>query len=175
MKSVMETCCLAAMAFSVAAHAAGDGVYTYSSYGMEAENWGDPLFIMIGESPHRMPPFVGAGSEFQRAAFCGANESRICVASEIVTFSVPKGQVSVGEDWVYNNFRFSVAGKIRTAVLGREVQGFRITAWNGFKVRWVFVYSYEVGLIIIEDHSESEKAPITYLLKNRVGFGAQAR
>ena len=162
------------MAFSVAAHAAGDGVYTYSSYGMEAENWGDPLFIMIGETPRRMPPFVGAGSEFQRAAFCGANESRICVASEIVTFSVPKGLVSVGEDWVYNNFRFSVSGKIRTAVLGREVQGFRIIARNGLKVRWVFVYSYEVGLIIIEDRSESERAPITYLLEDKVGFGAQA-
>ena len=164
------------MAISGAVHAAqGEGIYTYSSYGMEAENWGDPLFIMIGEAPRKMPPFVGADSEVQRAAFCAADESHICVASEIVTFSVPKRLVSVGEEWVYNSIRFSVSRQVRFSVLAHEIQGFRILAWNGTEIRWVFIYSYEIGLVMIEDHSESRGAPITYLLENKVGFGANKR
>jgi hypothetical protein len=171
--NIIKACCIVAMAVCGVVHAAqGDGVYTYSSYGMEAENWGDPLFIMIGEAPRKMPPFVGAGSEVQHAAFCGAHESSICVASEILTFSAPKHLVSVGEDWVYNSIRFSVSREIRLSVLGREIQGFRILGWSGTQIRWVFIYSYEVGLVLIEDHSESRGAPITYFLENKVGFGA---
>ncbi|MBV6415429.1 MAG: hypothetical protein OMOMHJEC_03319 [Xanthomonadales bacterium] len=158
------------------AHAAHvDGVYKYSSFGMEAENWGDPLFIMVGEKPKNMSPFVGAGSEAEGAKFCSEDDANICVASRRLTFAVPKKRVSSGDEWEFNNFTFSVATELDIELLGRKAHVYRILARSRSSFRWVFIYSYELGLVLIEEHAESNKASVVYLLANEVGFGGKMK
>lgn len=151
-----------------------EGVYKYSSFGMEAESWGDPLFIMIGQRPTKMPPFIGAGSEVERAEFCDREDANICVTSHKLTFSVPKMRVKKGDSWDFKNVTFSVSGELNVEMLGREFGAYRIIARSADSIRWVFVYSYEIGLVLIEEYAETRKHPVVYVLAGEAGFGGVA-
>jgi len=160
--------------YDVAQSAPVEGVYKYSSFGMETETRGDPLFIMIGQRPTKMPPFVGAGSEVKRAEFCDREDANICVTSDKLTFSVPKMRVKKGASWEFKNVTFSVSGELNVEMLGREFGAYRIIARSADSIRWVFVYSYEIGLVLIEEYAETREHPVVYVLAGEAGFGGVA-
>ncbi len=148
-------------------------IFEYRASGIQAERFGDPLFIMIGEKPTNMAPFVGAGSDFHKATFCQSDDSMVCVTSPVFSFAAPKNRLRQGDTWRLGELNFEVLRQLSFEALGIRTKAYRIVASDALGERWAYLYSTEHGLLAIDQINASNKdVVVEYILTKMPGFGA---
>jgi len=141
-------------------------------FGMENTEWTyfNPLHSNLNLTIQDTdPPSVGYADVRLTAKKCSDDSKFICIETREFEFSIPRIPANVHDKWNNNGWTYEVLKKNHMLVFEEVLEVLVIRKKRGKDI-WLFGYSGDRGLVVIENHSYGYG--VMYILRGRCGYAA---